>query len=112
MPSSGLTLEFNLKLLVFRRDVSHPKKHSCSRKVRGKQTLMERRRGQGNRLPQHLREALDITTKPESPVEPPEPRGPPTSSSDMFRQVALLDWVFLFLSCSGFQQLSFQFKWY
>lgn len=60
-------------------------------------------------LSQHLGEALEITTKPENPSGPLVPH---TSSSDIFTQVTLLDWIFFFffLAHPGFQQFKFAIK--
>lgn len=57
-------------------------------------------------LSQHLGEAFEITTKPENPSGPLVPH---TSSSDIFTQVTLLDWIF-FLAHPGFQQFKFAIK--
>lgn len=55
-------------------------------------------------LSQHL-ETFEITIKPENPSGPLVPH---ISSSDIFTQVTLLDWIFFFWSRPGFQQFSLQ----
>lgn len=57
-------------------------------------------------LSQHLGEAFEITTKPENPSGPLVPH---TSSSDIFTQVTLLDWIFFFFwHIQDFSSLSLQ----
>lgn len=58
-------------------------------------------------LSQHLGEAFEITTKPENPSGSLVPH---ISSSDIFTQVTLLDWMFFFFFWSRprFQQFSLQ----